>query len=127
MPTRAIVVSIALLAVSVVALARSSASASMPAVDDVRRSGVVSGLRLDMDGTVYVRLNDGSAKADKTGGVWFHTPPDRSTAIQVEELVLALLGDVEAGESVTLVAESDSGRDGSSPKRAHPLRHISRP
>lgn len=88
--------------------------------DLMTKTGVVSGVHLDMSGTVYLRLEgaaaDGKSESEVT---WFCTPPEQSSLIRVEELLLMMVHDGK-GE-FTLAAEKDRTLDGEDVDGAYPL------
>lgn len=88
----------------------------------VERSGTVSGWRVNVDGTVFLRLREASETE-----TWFRNPPDRSSVISFEEMLLAIVVDVAGTDEVITVAAERSGLDGSSPESAIPLAYVSWP
>lgn len=120
-----------LLGVSLAALIHPPAKPPAGALDLLEVTGVVSALRLDMDGTLYIRLRrtDSAGASEGEGSeqaIWFRSPPDRSAVIDVEEMLLAVVVDLDPGETITLAAER--GRSlGGSPESAYPVLRLARP
>lgn len=97
----------------------------------ILRTGVVTGWRLSMEGTMYLRVRGADPRAEERADVpesWFRTPPVRSDLVDVEHLVLDAVTSLELeGDVVTVRAEGAPVQDGRSPETAYELVSLGRP
>lgn len=121
----------ALVTLSLVARGR---PASAPQ-SQVSVTGTLDGWRLDVDGTVHLRLQvdhaleEGNKTSAPTDGMWFYTPPDRSDDLQLEQMALLILLASELHQEksvVSVTAKKERALDGSELEKALPMESIGR-
>ena len=95
------------------------------------RTGVLGSFRLDMDGTLFLRIDHEAAKRPGGGeesqtSTWFITPPDRNAQIRVEEMLMELAlqqtgAEDEDKRPVTIQGKIERTLDGTTPEQAIPI------
>lgn len=94
--------------------------AAATTLDTVTRTGVPREWRLDVDGTVYVRLG-------AEDPAWFEARPTASGEIRLEELLLfAILTSERADAALTATGKQERTLRGRSPEDALPLLTLER-
>lgn len=107
-----------------------AATAAEDTAAAIEFKGVVTAWQLNMDGTIYIRLRGSPPAEDgrevQDTEIWFRTPPDQSSVISVEEMMMAIVLNAQQSRVLTLVAEGDTGRDGSRPRAALEIRSVAK-
>jgi hypothetical protein len=110
----------------VVALLTSSPVPAASLRQEVRpTSGVLAGWRLDMDGTMYLRIRSQGEQF-----LWFRTPADKSQTKQVEEMLieaLSVMGDPSDEQTLTVIAKHERSLDGKTAENALPIVSVTSP
>lgn len=91
-------------------------------LDDLEQwTGSVESYRLDMHGSIYVKMLASAGDGDELEEVWFQTAADKSAVINVEEMVLQVLLHLPEGKPLTVVVEQERGRAGTERDEALPI------
>ena len=113
---------------------------------DIKRTGVITAWMVAADGAVTFRLQgaadevagkpgdtakqtkDAAAKeAEANATTWFSTPPDKSSNVQLEELVLQIVLAGSSGSApITVTAKHDPGTKGDTMEKPLFLKSIGR-
>jgi hypothetical protein len=116
--------------------------ASRPAspAEDVRRTGVIRGWRLESDGALFVLLeSQGTAREEDreeqdprdAPRVWFRTPPEKDVNTRFSDLALAVVLAATAPGAeplpITVTAKLERALSGATPQEALPLSALEHP
>lgn len=99
---------------------RSASSRPAPSLDLVTRTGVPNEWRLNVDGTVYLRLG-------QEDPLWFEARPTAQGGVDLETLLLsAILASETANAPLTGTGKQERTLRGASPEDALPLLYLER-
>ncbi len=93
-----------------------------PAPNPESFTGTVGHWRLDVDGSLWIRLDGTGPQADQN--TWFASPPDTNDELDLGQMLLDILLTLELAPEapkLTLIAKRERGLDGKSRESALPL------
>ena len=92
-------------------------------VENVQKTGRVTGWRLDVEGPLFVKVTD-----DSTGtSTWFASPRDRTENLELERLMLEMFLAREAQGTISVVGKKERALEGKAPEDAIPIVAVASP